>query len=211
MYSQERFINCTGNSIHDVNYQNILGTVIPNARFGDPKPIAARQALVESILAEFGAETVKIELEELNAKLPDAEVWERAASARNADKFVDLCNGNWMKWNFSSHSEADLALMSMFTFYSQSNEQCRRMFRDTALGKREKAVKNDVYLDRTLKIIRGRQENEKKDRNGISVSLFNKQESAKLAVKSLGVFLSEQAVIEFIIDDVLKRGWLYSL
>lgn len=211
VYSQERFIICTGNSISDISYQNLFGVTVPNPKHGDPKPIAQRQALIESIVAEFGKEDVKIDLVEVEQKQPDEVIWERARTASNADKFIDLCKGDWKKWNFPSQSEADLALMSMFTFYTESNEQCRRMFRQTELGKREKAVKNDVYLNRTLKIIRGRQENEKKGTTDISVSLFKKQESAKLAVKSLGVFLSEQTVIEFIIDDVLKRGWLYSL
>lgn len=162
VYSQERFIICTGNSISDISYQNLFGVTVPHPKHSDPKPIAQRQALIESIVAEFGKEDVKIDLVEVDQKQPDDVIWERARTASNSDKFIDLCKGDWKKWNFPSQSEADLALMSMFTFYTESNEQCRRMFRQTELGKRDKAVKNDVYLNRTLKIIRGRQENEKK-------------------------------------------------
>ncbi|QJI53387.1 primase/helicase [Alteromonas phage vB_AcoS-R7M] len=162
VYSAERFIICTGNEIESVKYQHLLGVAVPSIKQCEGRPIANRQRLVESIVGSFGTAGAKIELEEVDQVLPDQEIWERASTAGNAEKFVDLCNGNWHKYNFPSQSEADLALMSMFTFYSESNEQCRRMFRLTALGKREKAVKNDVYLDRTLKIIRGRQETEKK-------------------------------------------------
>src|SRR3546814_21128088 len=48
--------------------------------------------------------------------------------------------------------------MSMIAFYTDSDVQALRLCRNSALGKREKAVKNDRYLlNETLLAIRARQ------------------------------------------------------
>ena len=142
VYSQERFIICTGDVYLD-------------------KPVAERQellaGLVERVRSMQG--TPAQVLEELEAVLTDEVILQRATTATNADKFNSLWAGVW-EGEYPSQSEADLSLMSMLTFYSKSNEQCRRLFRMSALGKREKAVKNNYYLDNTLKVIRGRQATE---------------------------------------------------
>jgi hypothetical protein len=144
LYSQERFIACTGDVVLD-------------------KPIRDRQEYLTHMSQQMRAATparasAMIELEPVES---DSEVWERAANAVNSDKFLALCRGEWEQaGEYPSQSEADLALMSMFTFYSQSNEQCRRLFRMSMLGKRDKAVKDDRYLNYTLSLIRGRQQRE---------------------------------------------------
>lgn len=142
VYSQERFMICTGNVYID-------------------KPIAERQELLDNMVSMmrgpgYAGPTVLTEVEE---DLSDMDVYEKAMSASNGEKFNLLCGGHWQK-EYPSQSEADLALMSMFCFYSKSNEQCRRLFRCTALGTRDKAVKNNRYLDYTLEVIRGRQARE---------------------------------------------------
>lgn len=145
VYSNLRFMVCTGWTIHN-----------------PAKPIQDRQEALGVLVASMRAaqDAQRGALQENEAELPDEEVWRRARTADNAAKFIKLCEGGWQELGYPSQSEADLSLMSMFTFYSRSNEQCRRLFRHTALGAREKALKNDRYLDYTLRLIRGRQAKE---------------------------------------------------
>lgn len=162
VYSRERFIVCTGAAVSDVRYH--IGDNVAYAE-GWPGvlPIANRQELLHQLKASLRENEGrrKTRLVEVEEEFTDKEIVERAMGASNGHKFNDLCNGQWEQMGFPSQSEADLALMSMFTFYSDSNAQCRRLFRMTALGKREKAVKDDRYVNFTLEIIRGRQEKEK--------------------------------------------------
>lgn len=140
MYSQERYLISTGNILFD-------------------RPIRDRQELADVLARELRGPKPEavVELVEEEPVEEDAVIWERARTAENASKFLDLCNGKWHDKGFPSQSEADLALMSMFTFYSKSNEQCRRMFRQTVLGQRDKAQRNNKYLDFTLQTIRTRE------------------------------------------------------
>lgn len=155
VYSQERFMICTGRPV--IN-----------------KPIKEAQKILDVMVKDIreaqAKQHGKIELVEEEETNTDEEIIERAINAANADKFNALCratpcymdgdakvHGSYTELGYGSQSEADLALLSMFTFYSKSNEQCRRLFRMTSLGKRDKATKNDRYLNDTLKTIRSRQ------------------------------------------------------
>ena len=142
VYGSARFMVCTGNVLFN-------------------NPIEPRQDLLDKLVAEIrakqGASKKQAHLDEQDEVLTDDEIITRASTADNAVKFNKLWKGEWQEYNFPSQSEADLALLSMFTFYSRSNEQCRRLFRMSALGQRDKAQKDDRYLDYTLKLIRGRQ------------------------------------------------------
>lgn len=138
VYSQERYMICTGNTL--VN-----------------RPIVDAQSFLDNMQLQMKPQVVKTGLEELPQEMEDHEIIELAINAANKDKFNQLCNGDIS--GYPSQSEADLALLSMFTFYSQSNAQCKRLFRMSALGQREKAVRDDKYLNNTLRVIRTREQN----------------------------------------------------
>lgn len=140
VYSQERFIVCTGDVVVD-------------------KDVESRQELLEVLVGEINnGKQASIQLVDKAEAEPDDVILQRARDAINGDKFSSLFNGDWS--GYPSQSEADLALLSIFTFYSKSNAQCRRLFRSSGLGQRPKATKNDRYLDATLKIIRSREARE---------------------------------------------------
>jgi hypothetical protein len=103
------------------------------------------------------APAATVELDDVEGIMPDEEVVEMAMRAANADKFNALCRGDWQAMGYESQSEADFALMSIFAYYTRDNEQVRRLFRMSALGRREKAQKNDKYLNFALGKIRAQQ------------------------------------------------------
>jgi len=135
VYSSERYMVCTGD-------------VIKNS------PIKDYQELLDVLYGEMKPPEV-VSLTELEALLDDRDVVEMAMHAANGDKFNQLCAGDMSE--YPSQSEADFALLSIIAYYTQSNEQVRRIFRMTALGKRDKAIKNDRYLDFALGKIRAQQ------------------------------------------------------
>lgn len=157
VYSQERFIICTGFAINSVKYEIDNNIVYARVISSELRNVEDRPELLEMLVSEMRAVPDDVELEELRESKSDDDIMEMAMYADNAQKFTDLCNGMWQSYEYPSQSEADLSLMAMFAFYSQSNEQCRRLFRMTQLGKREKAVKNDRYLNNTLRAIRAKQ------------------------------------------------------
>lgn len=169
IYSQERFIICTGNIVQD-------------------KPVRDCQTMLLNMASQMRPkeQAVDFALEELEQEEDDWSILVRAVSASNSNKFCELWSGQWEMMGFPSQSEADLALMSMLTFYSPSNAQCRRLFRDSALGKREKAVKDDRYINRTLATIRSRETREKSvDASALVQAANTLLEARKLAMKEV--------------------------
>jgi hypothetical protein len=162
VYSQERFIICTGRVIHH-------------------KPVKQADEHLQTLVSEIRKSQGSTHVAEL-IDYPETEdddtIFHRAMGAQNYSKFMALYEGRWEELGYPSQSEADLSLMSMFTFYSKSNAQCKRLFRRTALGRRDKAVKNDRYLDHTLTLIRGRMAHQQKA--DISAVLQAAEHAAKL-------------------------------
>lgn len=133
VYSSSRYMICTGNVFKFL-------------------PIVDYQALLDKLYGEMKpAETIP--LEDRESPLDDLAVLEMAMRAENGEKFDSLCKGEW-QGVYPSQSEADFALLAILAFYTPDNEQVRRLFRYSKLGQREKALKNDVYLNRCLGKIR---------------------------------------------------------
>ncbi|HWV46982.1 MAG TPA: DUF3987 domain-containing protein [Nitrospira sp.] len=158
VYSQWRFIVTTGD-------------IVVNAKIEERTELL--NILVQEIRAAQAAQYEKVDLVEEDEELDDHDLLARAMSAGNAEKFNALCrctsavgdgttkvHGSYIELGYQSQSEADLALMSIFTFYSKSNEQCKRLFRMSGLGQRPKAQDDDRYLNETLRTIRSRQAKE---------------------------------------------------
>ena len=119
-------------------------------------PIADAQALVTPMFEQMNAHQPVTDLVQTDGDEPDAAILVRAASAANGDKFNKLWGGAWDK-DYPSQSEADFALLSIIAFYTKDNEQVRRIFRSGPLGQREKATRNDKYLDFALSKIRAKE------------------------------------------------------
>ena len=129
VYSEARYMICTGKVID-----------------GHVKPVQDCQELLTILFNEVArAELTLAELTEEDALFSDKDIVLMGATAVNGAKFDLLCKGEW-QGEYPSQSEADFALMNMFCFYSKSNEQCRRLFRYSQLGRRDKAQR-DKYLD----------------------------------------------------------------
>lgn len=180
IYSQDRFIICTGQIVNN-------------------QPIQDRQLMLANMVSQMPATGKQTDLEELPQVEDDYKILENCQSADNKDLFLRL----WHKQiefgigkDYPSQSEADLALMSMFAFFSPSNEQCRRLFRNSELGKRPKATKNDVYVNRTLSIIRSRQKRESEIDLGPLLELARKtvENRKELALEELQRIHNESPV-----------------
>jgi archaellum biogenesis ATPase FlaH len=132
VYSQERFIICTG----DV-YLN--------------KSISARPEQLATLLESMGTQALDLDpVPDEPEKEKDNVIIDRAMKAANSEKFAALRRGEWKELGYPSQSEADSALMHMLTFYSPNGDQVKRIFRTTELGTRDKATEDDKYLDRTI-------------------------------------------------------------
>jgi hypothetical protein len=125
-------------------YLTFSGLVVRNA------PIVDCQPLLDQLIAQMPA-GASDELYDIEGVLEDDEVHEMALNAANGEKYDALCKGDWAGMGYPSQSEADLALISILCYYTRDNAQVRRLFRYSALGRREKAVANDGHINRTIK------------------------------------------------------------
>lgn len=136
VYSSGRFIIFTGDSLNDA------------------PPIDIQDG-IDFLLEDMGpANKVWEDVPDEPQSCSDEHILSMGVNAENAAKWNYLFDGQMN--GHPSQSEADMALLSMICFYTHNNAQAKRVFRISSLGKREKAMKNDVYLDRTIRTIRAR-------------------------------------------------------
>jgi len=132
VYSAYRYMTMTGNVYRDA-------------------PIREHNELLQVLWQQMGGSNVNAAayyagLE--HATESDEEVFNSAMNAANGEKFAHLYNGDWQQY-YASQSEADFALVDIIAFYSDNRAQIARMFRASALGKRDKAQRDD-YLNYML-------------------------------------------------------------
>lgn len=130
LYSSDRYMTMTGAVYND-------------------KPIVERQSLLQMLWAQMGSDAAEsIYDKETLAIYSDSDIVEQAISAVNGEKFKSLLEGRWTDY-YQSQSEADFAFIDMVAFYTQNKAQIARIFRESALGQRDKAKRND-YVDRMI-------------------------------------------------------------
>lgn len=81
--------------------------------------------------------------------LSDEEVIEKAAKAKNGEKFTALFFRGDISMHGGNNSVADLALVQMLAFWTQDPDQLDRLFRRSALN-REKWESRTDYRERTM-------------------------------------------------------------
>ena len=128
IYSHSRYMVFTGNAINSF-------------------PIRENQAILDNMFSQMYVESTRATLVDMEESISDEELVDLAYNAVNGDKFDALAKGLWEDLGYPSQSEADLSFISMLTFYSQSDEQVRRIFRLSELGQRDKARKDDKYIN----------------------------------------------------------------
>lgn len=135
IYSSLRYFTMTGNTYQD-------------------RPIADRNQLANQLWEELGdnggGNNIELKVISYPEKYSDELIYNCAIQANNATKFLDLWNGDWIK-HYKSQSEADFALINILGFYSRNITQIRRMFLQSDLGKRDKAIKRKAYVDTMIK------------------------------------------------------------
>lgn len=125
IYSDARFMTMTGNVIRNqpiYNFHDLLNALYEQMGTGSTNAAAM-----------YG---------DSPQVMDDEAVIDMATNAVNGEKFHDLYTGDWQK-HYESQSEADMALVNIIAFYTQNREQIVRMFRDSQLGKRDKAQRSD--------------------------------------------------------------------
>jgi hypothetical protein len=183
VYSQERFIICTGDVVRD-------------------QPIADRQALVSNMVGQMEPPAPDILL--TGEDEPNHEL---AGSARADGGILGRLFRGESIGDYKSQSEADLALVIMLLPRTSSPRECWATFRLSALGRRPKAARPD-YMRRTLAVAAVRVAKEaEQQRHGAEVAdmlLANMQAGPNLLVAGRHLRL----LLDSDLDALPRLRWL---
>lgn len=194
VYSQGRHIVCTGDTVHALPVDDRLDLLLA---------MAARMSPVDAT-----DETTLVELPEHE---PDAAILDRLfREQENGAKWRRMLDGQWegeLGSNgkpYGSQSEADDAILSKLTFYSSSNAPCRRIHRASQLGQwdtrrngpRDKVLKDDRYLNLSLRKRRDEQWREQQHVELLKAAFARKQERASGSGQFFTV-LTDEELTEF--------------
>jgi len=167
IYSQNRFMICTGNVLHL------------------KEQLEFRQEKLTNMVSQMplSSDYSEIVLEELPQVESDEDIGRKLWEIEDARM---LWQGLWRELDHPSQSEGDLDLMVYLVRFTPSNDQCRRLFRQSGLGKRTKANRID-YITRTLRHARWIRQNEMIDiemgrRSSEAIAARYDAEQARLVV-----------------------------
>ncbi len=113
-------------------------------------------------------DSVSADLVEYETSIPDMTVFELGCD--RFDKYRDLSNGEWEKYPEygGDHSTADHAFIAMLCDLTECNAQVRWLFEHSGMWNDDRAAKKQAhggvsnYVDRTIRKIRGKQDNERR-------------------------------------------------
>lgn len=200
IYSQDRFIICTGNIFNSRPIEDrpeMLFSVVSAVR---------QQSYIEPMPDDPNGDSHWYALKQL---IDDSGAFK--------EKRIELLfSGQW-EGTYPSQSEADFALVAEIAKHTTSNAECWKAFQASALGKRDKAAKQS-YMQNTMTKVRAQlayQTSRIEHGAHISNCLLNWSDesntSGTLTAKPLSKFLNEFAEIEFVVDDMFRRNWLYTM
>lgn len=119
MYDGNRFFVMTGNKIGNYEIEECTERVLP---------------LYNKYLAKEKGKKIEEPIVSKPILLSDNEILNKAQNSKNGIQFKMLFDGDWESLNYSSQSEADLALSNLLAFWTGRNiEQMDRLFRLSGL------------------------------------------------------------------------------
>lgn len=163
VYSSLRYATFTGDVYNNVSINNV-------------------QEVLNILWEQMGASIPQTMLftGDKEEKYKDEEILDQAGNAVNGEKFKTLLEGQWQSL-YQSQSEADFAFIDIIAFYTQNRNQISRIFRNSTLGQREKAKRDDYVnyminraFDKMLPPI---------DLDGINIAIEKHLQAHSLTVK----------------------------